>query len=209
MTPFAGPRAGERHARAHLAASLVQAFDKVVWEERAIARDADDPLYAVLLLRQPIETGKDPGQRAGKVRHGIGHHGQAGIGETLEVAIGVDDDAGALCRQRCQHAVENRYAANLDARFVTAAHAPREAAGENEAESRGNRRHHPEVAGGAGPRRMTDMPPPLEARVARSRLGTTATKSRSSLIMHRRFAPVFGAFLFNEGEVLIKHNAIF
>ena len=60
------------------------------------------------------------------------------------IAIGVDDDAGALRRQRRQHAVEDGDAADLDARLVAAAHAARQAAGEHQAEGRGNRSisHH-------------------------------------------------------------------
>ena len=53
------------------------------------------------------------------------------------VAIGVDDDAGALRRQRRQHAVEDGDAADLDARLVAAAHAARQAAGEHQAEGGG------------------------------------------------------------------------
>src|SRR5207344_363302 len=49
MTPLAGARTGERHARAHLPPRLVQALHEVVGQERAVARYADDPLDAVLL----------------------------------------------------------------------------------------------------------------------------------------------------------------
>ena len=96
MAPFAGAGAGERHAGAHLHAGDVQAFHQIVGQERAVARHAEQPFDAVVLLRQPVEPGEDAGERAGIARHVVGHDGAAGVGEALGVAIGVDDDAGAL-----------------------------------------------------------------------------------------------------------------
>src|SRR4029077_7982473 len=99
-------------------------------------RAVDTPLDAALLLRQPVETGKDPGQRAGEIRHGVGHNSQAGIGEAPGIAVSVDDDSGALRGQRCQHTVEDRYSADLDTRLIAAAHSPGESAGEHQTKGR-------------------------------------------------------------------------
>src|SRR5476651_1615869 len=138
MAPFAGAGAGERHAGAPFAAGLVQAFHQVVRQERAVARYAEQPFDAVVLRRQPVEPGQNAGERADKARHVVGYDGQACIGEALRIAIGVDDDAAALPRQSRQHAVEDRHAADLDARLVAAAHAARQSAGKDEAEGGGN-----------------------------------------------------------------------
>src|ERR1039458_7684705 len=63
MAPFAGAGACEPHAGAQFAAGLVQAFHQVVRQERAIARYAEQPLDAVVLCRQPVEPGENPGER--------------------------------------------------------------------------------------------------------------------------------------------------
>ena len=78
-----------------------------------------------------------PASGPGIIRHVVGHDLHAGIGKTLGIAIGVDDEAGALARQARQHAVEDRHAADLDARLVAAAHAARQPAGEHQAEGGG------------------------------------------------------------------------
>src|SRR5262249_46988055 len=130
MAPFARSRASEGHAGTHLATSLVQAFDKIIREKGAIARYADDPFNSVLLLRQPVEAGENSGQWASKTRPVVGHNCQASISKPPGIAVRIDDDSGAL-RGKCgQHAVENRYAADFDARLVASTHAPRKSAGE-------------------------------------------------------------------------------
>ena len=48
---------------------------------------------------EPVEPGQNAGERAGMVRHVVGHHDAAGVGEAFGVAVGVDDDVGALRRQ--------------------------------------------------------------------------------------------------------------
>jgi len=125
-------------AVAELAPGLMQALDQIVGQERAVARHAHQPFDAVALRRQPVEPGQDAGERPDKVRHAVGHYGQPGVGEAFGVAIGVDDDAGALPGQCRQHAVEYADAADRDAHLVAAAHAAREAAGEHEAERGGS-----------------------------------------------------------------------
>src|SRR5262249_50902153 len=96
MPPFAGLRTGEGYAGAHLAPRLVQAFDEIVRQKRAITRNTEDPFNAALLLCQPVQSCENPGQWAGEIRHAIGHNSEAGIGETLRISVGVDNDTGAL-----------------------------------------------------------------------------------------------------------------
>ncbi len=91
------------------------------------------------MRRRPVEPGKDAGERAGKIRHAVGDHRQAGIGKARRIAIGVDDDGRALRADASEHALQDRFAADADARLIAAAHAARQAAGEHEAESRGRR----------------------------------------------------------------------
>ena len=86
----------------------------------------------------PIEPGEDAGKRSGKIRHAVGNHRQAGIGETRRIAVGIDDDAFALRSDAGEHALQDRRAADAKPRFVAAAHAARQAAGKHEAESRGH-----------------------------------------------------------------------
>src|SRR5262249_45029209 len=150
MTPFARARTSEWNAGSHLPACLMQAFHQIVWQKRAITRHAEDPFNALFLLRQPVETGENSGQRTGKIGHAVAYNGKAGVGEALGVAVGVDNDARALRRQCCQHTIEHRYAANLDACLVAAAHAASEAPGEHESEGRGMiSRHAPPLCADA------------------------------------------------------------
>jgi len=72
------------------------------------------------LRRQPVEAGENAGQGAGEIRHAVGNDLAAGVGESGGVAIGVDDDAGALPRQSRQFAVEDGRAGDFDERFVLA-----------------------------------------------------------------------------------------
>ena len=84
--------------------------------------------------RRPVEAGEDAGERAGEIRHRVGDHRQAGVGEARGIAVGVDDQARALRRHAREHALEDGLAADADAQLVAAAHAAREPAGEDEAE---------------------------------------------------------------------------
>src|SRR5262249_5468013 len=68
VTPFARARARQRYARSHIASRLVQAFNQIIWQERTIARDAEDPFNAALLLRLPVKPGENSGKRAGEIR---------------------------------------------------------------------------------------------------------------------------------------------
>ena len=94
MTPFARARAGQR--RAGRDARFVQARHQIFRQERTIARHADQPFDVRRVRRRPIEPGENAGERPGKIRHAVGDHRQAGIGETRRIAIGVDDDRGCI-----------------------------------------------------------------------------------------------------------------
>ncbi len=52
-----GTRAGQRHAGAHLAPCLMQALDQIVGQERTVARHAQQPFDAVVLL-PPANPGR-------------------------------------------------------------------------------------------------------------------------------------------------------
>src|SRR5512144_1617949 len=135
MAPLTGTRAGKRHACSHFAPRLVQTFDEIVGQERAVARNADDPLDPALLFGQPVEAGENPRQWPSEIRHRIGDHSQARVGKAFGFAIGINDDACALRGQCRQYAVKDRRAADLNARLVAAAHASREPTCKYETES--------------------------------------------------------------------------
>src|SRR5262249_62318172 len=96
MTPFARACTGEGHASTHFEAGLMQALDEIVRQERAVPRHTDNPFNSVLLLRQPIEARKYPGQRTGEVRYGVRHNREARVGKPFWIAIRADNDANAL-----------------------------------------------------------------------------------------------------------------
>src|SRR5262249_19540663 len=82
-------------------------------------------------------------------------------------------------------------AADADARLVAAAHPPRQPAGEHEPERQWRGRHR------ASPQ-------------ARARGDDTSARRlrAASIIVHRGLAPVPGALLLDEFEVLIEHDAL-
>ena len=84
---------------------------------------------------RPVEPGENSRKRPGEIRHGVSHHGKTGIGEARGIAIGIEDDGPALRLEAREHALEDGLAADMDARLVAAAHAPRQPAGEHEAEN--------------------------------------------------------------------------
>ena len=86
------------------------------------------------MRRRPIEPGQDAGERTGEIRHRVRHDRQAGVAKARRIAVGIEDDRGALRRKPRQHALENGLAADPDARLVTPAHAPRQPAREHQAE---------------------------------------------------------------------------
>src|SRR5262249_20412097 len=80
--------------------------------------------------------GEDAGERPGKTGDAVGNHRQSVARETRRITVGVEQDSFARRSKPLEHAVEDRHAGDVDQRLVAAAHAPREAAGEHEAENR-------------------------------------------------------------------------
>src|SRR3984957_20279982 len=117
----------------------MQARHQILRQEWTIARHTREPFNCGSMSGSPIKTGKNAGQRSGEIRHAVGDYRAAGIGEARGIAIGIDDDAAALRRKTSKDALQNAGAADLDARLVAATHAPRQAAGKHETESRGCR----------------------------------------------------------------------
>ena len=74
----------------------MQPRHQIFRQKGTIARDAYEPFGSRRVRRRPIETGKNAGERAGKIRHAVGDHRQAGIGKAIRIAVGIDDDALAL-----------------------------------------------------------------------------------------------------------------
>ncbi len=89
------------------------------------------------MRRRPVEPGEDAGERSREIRHAVGDDRQAEARKACGVAIGIEDEAGDGGGEPRDHPVEDGRSADRDQRLVAAAHAPREAAGEDEAESGG------------------------------------------------------------------------
>src|SRR5215510_8962468 len=133
MPPIARARACKRHAGPLPRGR--QARHQIARQERTIARHARDVGNRRCVRGRPIEPGEDAGERAGKTRHCVRYHRQTGVGEARRIAVGVKDDRSALRLEPCEHALEDGLAADADARFVAAAHPPRQPAGEHEPEN--------------------------------------------------------------------------
>jgi hypothetical protein len=84
---------------------------------------------------RPIEAGENAGERTGEIGHAVGDHRQLGIGEARRVAVGVDQEAGALRRKSSEHALQDGDPADRDSRLIATAHAARQTAGEHKPES--------------------------------------------------------------------------
>src|SRR5262249_49830562 len=104
-------------------------------EERTTPRRAREVGERRRMRGRPVEPGEDAGERAGKTRHCVRYHRQTSVGEARGIAVGVEDDRRALRLETREHALEDGLAADADARFIAAAHPPRQPAGEHEAEN--------------------------------------------------------------------------
>ena len=132
MAPLTRTRASER--RAGLDTRLMQARHQIARQERTIAGRAHDPFDLRCMVRGPVEAGQNAGERAGVIRHAIGDHSEAGLGEACRVGVGAENQSAALRAKPGEHALENGRAADADARLVAAAHAARAPAGEDNPE---------------------------------------------------------------------------
>ena len=79
-----------------------------------------------------LERCKHAGQWAGKIRQGVGQHAMAVGGVSVEVAVGADDELIDLRRQRGERPFDQWTALVFDQAFIDSAHAPPEAAGQND-----------------------------------------------------------------------------
>ena len=150
MAPVAGARAGERHALARCA-RLVQPSTRSRGRNGQSPGTLDEPFDVGRIRRRPVEARRGCPRAAGEIRHAVGDDRQPGIGETRRVAVGIEDDAGALRRKPRQHALEDGRAADPDAapcrRRPCAAPARRRARGRGRAASLS--RHAPPPCAGA------------------------------------------------------------
>jgi hypothetical protein len=84
--------------------------------------------------RHPVERRQDAGEGTGEAFNVVGHHRQRNGGEARRIAVGAENEAGALRRHPRDHALQDGAAADHAGRLVAAAHAPGEPAGEHDAE---------------------------------------------------------------------------
>ena len=112
----------------------VQAWHKIIRQERTIARRAHEPLHRGTMLRRPIKARQNAGKRTREGRHAVGNDRRAEACESPWIPIGADDDVGTGRPQPRQHPLEDGDAADLDERLVAAAHAARTPAGQDKAE---------------------------------------------------------------------------
>src|SRR5215471_7629698 len=216
MAPITRARAGKWHASRR--ARRRQARHQITGQKWTVARHAHDVGDRGPTHGRPVEPGENPGKRPGKARNRIRYDRKTGIGEARGIAIGVEDDCRALRLEAGEHALEDALAGYANTRLVAAAHAPRQSAGEHQAQRR--------CFGGC----------PRHGRVAnvfrigwRSRLGYAAAQTSlrslrkldcapgmttddvvrmTSIIVHRGLAPVLGTLLLDVVEVLIEHDAL-
>ena len=97
-----------------------------------------DPGVAGPVRRGPVQAGQDAGERTGEIGDGVGDHGQAEGREPPGVAVGVEHERVHLRPGALDHLREQRPPAERPQAFVAAAHAPRLAAGEQEAADAGS-----------------------------------------------------------------------
>src|SRR6185295_19012739 len=104
--------------------------DQIARQERAVGGGAQNELYIGPVGRRPIECRKDTCEWTWKIGDAVSDDWQPERGKARGIAIGVEDEAVALRRKACDHAVEDGAAGDRAHRLVAAAHPPREAAGE-------------------------------------------------------------------------------
>ncbi len=135
------PGRGDRELRVLRDPCPMQPCHQVAREERAVAGGAEHPGDAGPVRRHPVEPGQDAGQRPGEPRDAIGRDRQGERREPRGIAIGIDDQAIALRLEPFDHPIEDGAAADGAHRLVAAAHAPRQAACEDDTGCRWMIRH--------------------------------------------------------------------
>ena len=81
-----------------------------------------------------LQPGQNPGQRPSKPVHHIGNHGQAELGETCRIAIGIDDHRCTVRHASRNHMRQQRLATQIEQVLVATAHAARLAPGQKKIE---------------------------------------------------------------------------
>ena len=81
----------------------------------------------------PFQAGQHAGERAREVRDRVGEHGQAEGGEAGRVAVGVEHQSADLRPRALDDVAQDRPPAQRAQALVAAAHAPRQAAGQQQA----------------------------------------------------------------------------
>ena len=158
--PATAPTTGCRHSPERAQASgaparrarLMQPRHQIARQERAVARHArrHQAMSGACAAAQSSPA-RMPASGPAKSGTLVGHDRQPGVGEARRIAIGVEDDAGALRPSRASTRSRMVAPPIADARLVAAAHAARQPAGEHEAEGRrhGLSRHAPPPCAGA------------------------------------------------------------
>lgn len=129
VSPVAGHGLANRGIRRQ--ARFMKASNEVERQERRVRRHANDPLR--LRSMRPIQPGKDAGEWSREFRHVIRDHLQSGRREPSGVAVGIQDQLGALRLQTGDDPFEHGAIANLAHQLVAAAQASREPARQQDA----------------------------------------------------------------------------
>ena len=102
---------------------LFQARDEIDRQKRRIGRHTDRKTHVRTMQSDPIEASENAGKRTLEPRHIVGDHRQAETIESCRVAIGVQDEPGALRPHHGNDARKNGGAADCSQRLVATAHA--------------------------------------------------------------------------------------
>ena len=130
-------RGGDCEWRIRADPRLMQARDKVARQKRTIAGGADDKGVRRTMRGGPVERREHARERPRETRRRVGDNRQPERLEARGIAVGVEDEGLALRRKPRDDPFEQRAPAERPQRLVAAAHAPGEAAGEDDAKGRG------------------------------------------------------------------------
>jgi hypothetical protein len=129
-------RGGDGKLRALSGHGLLQSYDQVSRQERAISGGAKNPLCVGPVGRGPVEPGEDSGERSGMLFHPIGNDRQTERRKARGIAVGAENQAFALRLDPRNDAGQNPVPSNFAQRLVAATHSTRQTA----------REHHPRHA---------------------------------------------------------------
>jgi hypothetical protein len=142
-----------RHGDGGVPRGLGQAGHEVRRQERRVPGNARH--MRASRARGVIQSREDAGQGPGVIRNAVGDDRSGEGPESGRIAVGIQDQAGpALRRETLHHPVEERAAGKLPQGLVTPTHAPRQAAGQDDAQDIA--RHYSKTMRGAA--RVGDAP---------------------------------------------------